>query len=163
MKRFVEGVDRGQSALFPECLEDWICEDNPVRVTDAFVEELDLAELKFCGVAPEETGWPSCHPSALLKLYLYGHLNRVQSSRRLKREAGRNTEVMWLLGRLIPGHKTIAVFRKDNGAAIRKVCAQFVAVCRQKGLVEIAAVRAMGVPSKRGKALASLSGLPKIT
>jgi len=108
MKRFVEGIDRGQSTLFPECLEDWICEDNPVRVIGAFVEELDLAELKFCGVHPEATGRPAYHPSALLKLYIYGYLNRVQSSRRLERESGRNVEVMWLTGRLVPDHKTIA-------------------------------------------------------
>jgi transposase len=135
MKRFVEGIDRGQSTLFPECLEDWICEDNPVRVIDAFVEELDLAELKFCGVAPEATGRPSYHPSALLKLYIYGYLNRVQSSRRLERESGRNVELMWLTGRLVPDHKTIADFRKDNGPSIRKVCVQFVALCRQMGLL----------------------------
>ena len=127
MKRFVEGTDRGQSTLFPECLEDWICEDNPVRVIDVFVEGLDLAELRFCGVDPEATGRPSYHPSVLLKLYIYGYLNRVQSSRRLEREACRNVEVMWLTGRLVPDHKTIADFRKDNGPAIRKVCAQFVA------------------------------------
>jgi transposase len=144
MKRFVEGTDRGQSTLFPECLEDWVCEDNPVRVIDAFVEELDLAELTFCGVVPEATGRPSYHPSALLKLYIYGYLNRVQSSRRLEREAGRNTEVMWLLGRLIPDHKTIADFRKDNGAAIRKVCAQFVILCRQMGLLTKASVAVDG-------------------
>src|SRR5580692_3204718 len=96
MKRFVEGVDRGQSTLFPECLEDWIGEDNPVRVIEAFVEELDLAELGFDGVDPEATGRPSYHPSVLLKLYIYGYLNRVQSSRRLEYEAGRNVEVMWL-------------------------------------------------------------------
>jgi len=113
MKRFVEGVDRGQSTLFPECLEDWIGEDNPVRVIDVFVEELDLAELGFDGVAPEATGRPSYHPSVLLKLYIYGYLNRVQSSRRLEREAGHNVEVMWLSGRLVPDHKTIADFRKD--------------------------------------------------
>jgi transposase len=102
MKRFVEGVGRGQSTLFPECLEDWIDGDNPVRAIDAFVDALDLAELGFDGVEPAETGRPSYHPSALLKLYVYGYLNRVQSSRRLEREAGRNVEVMWLLGRLIP-------------------------------------------------------------
>jgi transposase len=140
MKRFVEGIDRGQSTLFPECLEDWICEDNPVRVIGAFVEELDLAELKFCGVHPEATGRPSYHPSALLKLYIYGYLNRVQSSRRLERESGRNVEVMWLTGRLVPDHKTIADFRKDNGPAIRKVCVQFVALCRQMGLLTKASV-----------------------
>jgi len=135
MKRFVEGADRGQRTLFPECLEDWICEDNPVRVIDLFVEELDLAELSFGGVDPEATGRPSYHPSVLLKLYIYGYLNRVQSSRRLERESGRNVEVMWLTGRLVPDHKTIADFRKDNGPAIRKVCARFIALCRQLGLL----------------------------
>ena len=140
MKRFVEGMDRGQSTLFPECLEDWICEDNPVRVIDVFVGGLDLAELRFCGVDPEATGRPSYHPSVLLKLYIYGYLNRVQSSRRLEREACRNVEVMWLAGRLVPDHKTIADFRKDNGPAIRKVCAQFVAVCREIGLLTTASV-----------------------
>jgi len=140
MKRFVEGMDRGQSTLFPECLEDWICEDNPVRVIDVFVGGLDLAELRFCGVDPEATGRPSYHPSVLLKLYIYGYLNRVQSSRRLEREACRNVEVMWLAGRLVPDHKTIADFRKDNGPAIRKVCAQFVAVCREIGLLTKASV-----------------------
>ena len=107
MKRFVEGTDRGQNTLFPECLEDWICEDNPVRVIDVFVGGLDLAELRFSGVDPEATGRPSYHPSVLLKLYIYGYLNRVQSSRRLEREAGRNVEVMWLTGRLVPDHKTM--------------------------------------------------------
>jgi transposase len=135
MKRFVEGMDRGQSTFLPECLEDWICEDNPVRVIDVFVDKLELTELRFVGVDPEVTGRPSYHPSVLLKLYIYGYLNRVQSSRRLEREAGRNVEVMWLTGRLAPDHKTIANFRKDNGAAIRKVCAQFVALCREIGLL----------------------------
>src|SRR6266487_5058037 len=128
MRRFVEGTDRGQSTLFPECLGDWISEDNPVRVIDVFVDELDLAGLGFNGVEPEVTGLPSYHPSVLLKLYIYGYLNRVQSSRRLEREAGRSVEVMWLTGRLAPDHKTVADFRKDNGAAIRQVCAQFVAL-----------------------------------
>ena len=140
MWRFVEGTDRGQSTLFPEYLEDWIDEDNPVRVIDVFVEELDLSELGFGGVDPEATGRPSYHPSALLKLYIYGYLNRVQSSRRLEREGGRNVEVMWLTGRLAPDHKTIADFRKDNGPAIRKVCAQFVAICRAIGLLTTASV-----------------------
>jgi transposase len=140
MKRFVEGTDRSQTTLFPECLEDWIDEDNPVRVIEVFVEGLDLAELRFGGVEPEVTGRPSYHPSALLKLYIYGYLNRVQSSRRLEREAGRNVEVMWLTGRLVPDHKTIADFRKDNGPAIRKVCAQFVALCRTIGLLTKASV-----------------------
>src|SRR2546427_6254175 len=140
MKRFVEGADRGQSTLFPESLEDWIGEDNPVRVIDVFVEELDLAELGFNGVDPEATGRPSYHPSVLLKLYIYGYLNRVQSSRRLEREAGRNVEVMWLLRRLTPDHKTIADFRKDNGKALRKVCARFVELCREMGLLAQARV-----------------------
>ena len=135
MRRFVEGADRVQSTLFPERLEDWIGEDNPVRVIDVFVDELDLAELGFGGVDPEATGRPSYHPSVLLKLYIYGYLNRVQSSRRLEREAGRNVEVMWLTGRLAPDHKTIADFRKDNCRAIRQVCAQFVALCRTMGLL----------------------------
>ena len=140
MRRFVEGTDRSQSTLFPECLEDWIVEDNPVRVIDAFVDELDLGELGFSGVEPEATGRPSYHPSVLLKLYIYGYLNRVQSSRRLEREAGRNVEMMWLLGRLIPDHKTIADFRKDNGSALRKVCARFIELCRRMGLLTTASV-----------------------
>src|SRR3979490_2913551 len=140
MKRFVEGTDREQSTLFPECLADWIDENNPVQVIGVFVDELDLAELGFDGVAPEVTGRPSYHPSVLLKLYIYGYLNRVQSSRRLEREAGRNVEGMWLTGRLVPDHKTIADFRKDNGPAIRKVCAQFVALCREIGLLTTASV-----------------------
>ncbi len=134
MKRFIEGLDRGQSTLFPECLGDWVDEDNPVRVIEAFVEALDLGDLGFGGVDPKATGRPAYHPSVLLKLYIYGYLNRVQSSRRLEREAGRNLEVMWLCGRLVPDHKTIADFRKDSGPAIRKVCAQFVTLCRQLGL-----------------------------
>jgi transposase len=140
MKRFVLGVDRGQSTLLPECLDDFIDESNPVRVIDAFVDALDLGELGFDGVVPEATGRPSYHPSLLLKLYIYGYLNRVQSSRRLEREAGRNVEVMWLLGRLVPDHKTIADFRKDNGPALRKVCARFVELCREMGLLTTASV-----------------------
>ena len=140
MRRFVEGADRSQSTLFPQYLEDWIGEDNPVRVIDVFVEELDLAELGFGGVEPEVTGRPSYHPSVLLKLYIYGYLNRTQSSRRLEREAGRNVEVMWLTGRLAPDHKTIADFRKDNGRAIRQVCARFVVLCRMMGLLAHASV-----------------------
>jgi transposase len=140
MRRFVEGLDRGQSTLFPERLEDWVGEDNAVRVIDVFVEEIDLAELGFSGVDPEATGRPSYHPSVLLKLYIYGYLNRVQSSRRLEREAGRNVEVMWLTGRLAPDHKTIADFRKDNGGAIRQVCTRFVVLCRRMGLLAQASV-----------------------
>ncbi len=148
MKRFVEGVDRSQSTLFPERLEDWIGDDNPVRVVDVFVDELDLAGLGFVRVEPRATGRPSYHPSVLLKLYVYGYLNRVQSSRRLEREAGRNVEVMWLTGRLVPDHKTIADFRKDNGPAIRKVCAQFVALCRQLELLADASVAIDGAKFK---------------
>ena len=140
MKRFVEGVDREQGSLFPEQLEDYVAEDNPVRVIDVFVDELDLGDLGFSRVEPRATGRPSYHPSVLLKLYIYGYLNRVQSSRRLEREAGRNVEVMWLTGRLVPDHKTIADFRKDNGPAIRKVCSRFVALCRQLGLLAGASI-----------------------
>jgi transposase len=140
MKRFVEGIGRGQATLFPECLADWISENNTVRVIDAFVDRLDLSRLGFDGVAPEVTGRPSYHPSALLKLYIYGYLNRVQSSRRLEREAGRNVEVMWLTGRLIPDHKTIADFRKDSGAAIKQVCVQFIELCRKIGLLATSSV-----------------------
>src|SRR4029453_1161695 len=140
MKRFLVGADRGQSTLLPECLDEWIDESNPVRAVDAFVDALDLGKLGFEGVVPEVTGRPSYHPSALLKLYIYGYLNRVQSSRRLEGEAGGNLEVIWLLGRLVPDDKTIADFRKDNGSAIRKVCAQFVALCRDLGLLSKASV-----------------------
>jgi len=140
MKRFVQGMDRGQATLLPECLEDWIGEDNPVRVIDAFVDALDLGEIGFAGVEPAATGRPSYHPSVLLKLYIYGYLNRIQSSRRLEREAGRNLEVLWLLKRLAPDHKTIADFRTDNGAALRKVCARFVELCRELGLLATTSV-----------------------
>src|SRR6202048_2938438 len=140
MRRFVEEADRGQCTLLPECLDDFIDESNPVRVIDVFVDALDLAEMSFEGVEPAATGRPSYHPSVLLKLYIYGYLNRVQSSRRLEREAGRNVEVMWLTGRLVPDHKTIADFRKDSGPAIRKVCARFVALCRKLGLLASASV-----------------------
>ena len=140
MKRFVAGADRSQTTLLPECLDDFIDESNPVRVTDAFVDALHLADLGFDGVEPAATGRPAYHASTLLKLYIYGYLNRVQSSRRLEREAGRNLEVMWLLGRLVPDHKTIADFRKDNGPAIRKVCTRFVELCREMGLLTKASV-----------------------
>jgi transposase len=140
MKRFVEGADRGQSTLLPECLDDWIDEENPVRAIDAFVDALDLADLGFDGVEPAATGRPAFHPSVLLKLYIYGYLNRVQSSRRLEREAGRNLELLWLLGRLVPDHKTIADFRKDNGPALRQVCARFLELCRGMGLLSTPSV-----------------------
>jgi transposase len=134
MKRFVEGMDRGQSTLFPECLEDWICEDNPVRVIDVFVGGLDLAELRFCGVDPEATGRPSYHPSVLLKLYII--------SIGFSRAAGLSVRLAATL-RLCGSPvviKTIADFRKNNGSAIRKVCSQFVAVCREIGLLTKASV-----------------------
>src|SRR3712207_2899068 len=135
MKRFVEGEDRRQTTLLPDCIEDYVPEENPVRVIEAFVAALDLAELGFAGVVPERTGRPAYHPSTLLKLYVYGYLNRVQSSRRLEREAGRNLELMWLTGRLAPDFKTIADFRKDNGPAIRATCRRFVLLCRGLGLL----------------------------
>ena len=140
MKGFVQGADRQQRTLLPECLDDWIDESNPVRAVDVFVDALELRDLGFDGVDPAATGRPAYHPSPMLKLYIYGYLNRVQSSRRLEREAGRNLEVMWLTGRLVPDHKTIADFRKDNGPAIKKVCAQFVALCRKMGLLAKASV-----------------------
>jgi transposase len=131
MRGFVQGADRQQTTLFSECLDDWIDESNPIRAVDVFVDALELRDLGFDGVDPAATGRPAYHPSAMLKLYIYGYLNRVQSSRRLEREAGRNLEVMWLTGRLAPDHKTIADFRKDNGAAIKKVCVQFLELCRK--------------------------------
>jgi len=134
MGRFVEGEDRRQSLLLPESLDDYVTEDNPVRVVEVFIDELDLGALGFDGVKPAATGRPAYHPSTLLKIYLYGYLNRVQSSRRLEREAQRNIELMWLTGRLAPDFKTIANFRRDNGPAIRAVCAQFVVLCRQLNL-----------------------------
>ena len=140
MNRYIEGADRNQVTLFPDRLEDWIDEDNPVRVIDAFVDGLDLTGLGFERAIAAATGRPGYHPAVLLKLYVYGYLNRVQSSRRLEREAGRNVEVLWLLGRLAPDHKTIADFRRDNGSAIRKVCAQFIELCRRIGLLSVASV-----------------------
>jgi transposase len=140
MKRYVVGQDRSQSTLFPESLDEYIAEDNPVRVVDAFVDELDLLELGFAGAEPEETGRPAYHPGTLLKIYIYGYLNRVQSSRRLERETQRNVELIWLTGRLSPDFKTIADFRKDNGKAIRRVCREFVLLCRKLDLFSEALV-----------------------
>src|SRR6267143_1643486 len=140
MTRFVVGDDRGQSTLFPERLDDYLGEDNPVRAIDALVDELDLAKLGFGGVEPEVTGRPAYHPATLLKIYVYGYLNRVQSSRRLERECQRNIELVWLTGRLMPDFKTIADFRKDNGEAIRKVCREFVVLCRRLELFSEASV-----------------------
>ena len=134
MKRFIEGEERTQITLMAECLEDYVAEDNPVRVVEVFVNELDLGALGFDGVDPAATGRPAYHPAVLLKLYIYGYLNRIQSSRRLEREAQRNVELMWLIGRLAPDFKTIADFRRDNGKAIRKVCQQFVLLCRKLDL-----------------------------
>ena len=152
MSRFVEGQDRQQVTLLPECLDDFIGEDNPVRVVDAFVAELDLGELGFDGVRPADTGRPSYHPAVLLKIYIYGYLNRVQSSRRLEHECQRNVELMWLTGRLAPDFKTIADFRHDNGEGIRNVCRRFVVLCRELKLFSQGAV---AVDSSKFKAVNS--------
>jgi transposase len=140
MTRFVVGDDRSQSTLFPERLDDYVGDDNPVRAVDVFVDELDLGELGFGGVEPRATGRPAYHPATLLKIYIYGYLNRVQSSRRIERECQRNVELVWLTGRLMPDFKTIADFRKDNGEAIRKVCRAFVLLCRRLDLLSDASV-----------------------
>jgi transposase len=140
MAGFVEGVDRGQSTLFPALLDDYVAEDNPVRAVDVFVDGLDLDKLGFVGVQPLDTGRPGYHPRMMLKLYIYGYLNRVPSSRRLERECQRNIEMIWLTGQLAPDFKTIADFRKDNGKAIREVCREFVALCRKLGLLNAASV-----------------------
>ena len=134
MKRFIDGDDRTQTTLLPDCVEDYVSEDNPVRVVDVYIDELDLEKLGFEGMLPASTGRPAYHPATLLKLYLYGYLNRIQSSRRLEREATRNLELMWLLRRLTPDFKTIADFRKDNGPAIRRVGREFVVLCRRLNL-----------------------------
>jgi transposase len=140
MKRFVEGEDRRQATLLPDCLDDDVTEDNPVRFVEAFIDELDLAALGFAGIVPEVTGRPAYHPATLLKIYIYGYLNRIQSSRRLERETQRNLELIWLTGRLMPDFKTIADFRRDNGPAIRAACAQFVVLCRKLNLFTRAVV-----------------------
>ena len=140
MKRFIEGEDRTQVTLLPECLDDYVGADNPVRIVDVFVDQLELRALGFTGVEPAETGRPSYHPAVLLKIYIYGYLNRVQSSRRLEREAQRNVELMWLTGRLTPDFKTIADFRKENGRAIRNVCREFIVLCRRVDLFSQAIV-----------------------
>lgn len=140
MKRFIQGESRTQNTLLPEMLDDYIADTNPVRVVDVFVDELDLGQLGFEGVDPAATGRPAYHPAVLLRIYIYGYLNRIQSSRRLENEAQRNVELMWLTGRLMPDFKTIADFRKDNGMAIRRVCRQFVVLCQQLGLFSEALV-----------------------
>ena len=152
MKRFIEGENRYQSTLFPERLDDYIAEDNAVRVVDAFVEKLDLLSLGFEGVKPSDTGRPGYHPAVLLKLYIYGYLNSIQSSRRLEREAQRNVELIWLTGRLMPVFKTIAGFRKDNRQAIRKVCLSFVELCRE---LELFSAKLVAIDGSKFKAVNS--------
>src|SRR6202165_706204 len=144
MSRFVQSEERTQDTFLPCRLEDYVTGENPVRVIDVFVEGLDLNKLGFAGMRPEATGRPGYHPSTLLKIYLYGYLNRIQSSRRLERETQRNVELMWLTGRLMPDFKTIANFRKDNGPAIRGVCRQFIVLCRQLNLFSQAVVAVDG-------------------
>src|SRR3989475_7274822 len=134
MKRFIEGEDRTQVSLLPACLDDYVEAENPVRVVEVFVDGLDLEALGFVGIDPAATGRPAYHPAVLLKLYIYGYLNRIQSSRRLEREAQRNVELMWLTGRLMPDFKTIANFRKDNGRARREQYPQSIALCRKLDL-----------------------------
>src|SRR6202166_3332360 len=138
MSRFVQSEERARDTILPCRLEDYVTGENPVRVIDGFVEGLDLSKLGFAGMQPEATGRPAYHPSTMLKIYLYGYLNRVQSSRRLERETQRNVELMWLTGRLTPDFKTIADFRKDNGPAIRAACRQFIVLCRRLNLFTLA-------------------------
>ena len=161
MHRFIEGEDRMQQTLLPHSLEDYVGEENPVRVVEVFIDELNLAALGFAGMTPAATGRPAYHPSTLLKIYLYGYLNRIQSSRRLEREAQRNIEVMWLVGRLAPDFKTIADFRKDNGAAIRAVCGQFVALCRRLKLFTRAVVAIDGSKFKAVNNRTRITRLPR--
>lgn len=149
MAGFIDGIDREQATLSPERLEDWIGEDHLVRVVDLFVDELDLLALGFGRCVPARTGRPGYRPSVLLKLFIYGYLNRIPSSRRLEREAGRNVELMWLTGRLVPDHKTISDFRRDNGPAIRRTCAQFVELCRRIGVLKGDCVAIDGEPGSR--------------
>jgi transposase len=144
MAGFIEGASRAQTTLFPERLDDWIVEEHLVRVVDLFVDQLDLAALGFERHAAARTGRPGYHPAVLLKLFIYGYLNRIPSSRRLECEAGRNVELMWLTGRLVPDHKTIADFRRQNGPAIRKACASFVELCRRIGVLKGAVVAVDG-------------------
>ena len=133
MSGFIEGICRTQATLFPERLDDYLTEENEIRVIDYFVDSLDLLNLGFKTV-PADTGRPAYHPSTMLKLFIYGYLNRIQSSRRLEREAGRNVELMWLLGRLAPDFKTIADFRRDNGKGIKSICRALIDICRQMNM-----------------------------
>lgn len=132
MKRFIQGENRSQSTLFPELLDDYISEENEIRVVDVFIDSLDLSSLGFSGITPKHTGRPSYHPSIMLKLYIYGYLNRIQTSRRLEKETHRNVELMWLMSRLTPDFKTIADFRKNNGKAIVNVSRNFIELCRMR-------------------------------
>lgn len=136
MSRFISGQGRHQATLFPEVLDDFISVENPVKVIDVFVNELDLESLGFQQMVPKGTGRPGYHPSTMLKLYIYGYLNRIQSSRRLEKESHRNVELMWLLERLTPDFKTIADFRKNNGKGIKNTCRQFVELCRQLNMFD---------------------------
>ena len=162
MSGFIEGASRDQAMLLPECLDDYVDESNPVRIVDAFVELLDLAALGFKTI-PEATARPGYHPGMMLRLYIYGYLNRIQSSRRLERECGRNLELVWLTGRLQPDFKTIADFRKDNGPAIRKVCQQFVLFCREMSLLDAKTVAIDGSRFKASNAKAKNFTREKLT
>jgi transposase len=142
--RLIEGQDRRQTILLPDCLNDYVTADNPVRAVEVFVDELDLAALGFAGAVPEATGRPAYHPATLLNIYLYGYLNRIQSSRRLERETQRNVELMWLTGRLMPDHKTISDFLMDNGPTIQAACTHFVVLCRRFDLFARAVVAVDG-------------------
>ena len=140
MAGFVEGIDRSQHSLFPAVLDDYVAEDNPVRAIEAFADGLDLGQVGFTRVEALVTGRPGYHPATLLKIYIYGYLNRIPSSRRLERECQRNIELVWLTGQLAPDFKTIADFRKDNGKAICEVCRAFVALCRKLDLLSAASI-----------------------
>src|SRR5262245_19306823 len=131
---YVTGDDRRQPCFLPPVIDDYIEPDAPVRVIDVFVDGLDFRALDFERATPASTGRPGYDPRDLLKLYIYGYLNEVHSSRRLERECKRNIEVMWLVRRLAPDHKTVADFRRDNGSAIVGACRAFVLFCRDQGL-----------------------------
>jgi len=134
MTKFIEGENRFQSTLFPESLDDYVGDESMVRILDYFIDDLNISGLGF-RTEPSDTGRPPYHPRTMLKIYVYGYLNRVQSGRRLELEAQRNVELMWLTKRLAPDFKTILDFRKDNGEAIRLVCREFVMVCKKAGLL----------------------------
>lgn len=144
MSSHIQGQGRSQVTLFPEALDDFVSEDNPIRVIDAFVDHLDLQKLGFQRVIAKPTGRPGYHPATLLKLYIYGYLNRIQSSRRLEKEAHRNVELMWLLERLAPDFKTIADFRKDNGKGIKNACRTFIDLCRKMDMFSDAIIAVDG-------------------